>query len=107
MNTPTKKIFNIVTIIFSNNGCNTSIEFSLDDYMKLCDPKDKKEARKQVNSALEVLFNISIFYDYSKNKNRSKNYMEMRVLSTTKALRIVLCTFTLLRASPKCSPNVQ
>ena len=80
LNTPTKKILDIATIIFSNNGHDPSIRFSLDDYMMLCDLTDKKEARKQVNSALEVLFDISISYDDSKNKNKSRNYRDMRLV---------------------------
>ena len=80
LNTPTKKILDIATIIFSNNGHDPSIRFSLDDYMKLCGLTDKKEARKQVNAALEVLFDVSISYDDSKNKNKSRNYRDMRLV---------------------------
>lgn len=80
LNTPTKKILDIATIIFSNNGHNPSVRFSLDEYMTLCGLMDKKEARKQVNSALEVLFDISISYDDSKNKNKSRNYRDMRLI---------------------------
>lgn len=80
LNTPTKKILDIATIIFSNNGHDPSVRFSIDDYMMLCGLTDKKEARKQINSALEVLFDISISYDDSKNKNKSKNYRDMRLV---------------------------
>lgn len=80
LNTPTKKILDIATIMFSNNGHNPSIRFSLDDYMKLCGLTDKKEARKQVNSALEVLFDVIISYDDSKNKKKSHNYRDMRLV---------------------------
>ena len=48
--------------------------------MTLCGLTDKKEARKQVNAALEVLFDVSISYDDSKNKNKSRNYRDMRLV---------------------------
>lgn len=80
INTPAKKVLDIASIIFTNNGHNPSIRFSLDEYMTLCGLSDKKEARKQVNAALEVLFDMSISYDDSKNKNKGRNYLDMRII---------------------------
>lgn len=80
LSTPLKKVLDIAIVIFTNNGHNPSITFSLEEYMTHCGLTDKKEARRQVNSALEVLYDISISYDDSKNKNRSKNYRDMRLV---------------------------
>lgn len=62
--------------------------------MKLCGLTDKKEARKQVNAALEVLFDVSISYDDSKNKNKSRNYRDMRLVDDkgiSHVLSICIC----------------
>lgn len=80
ISTPTKKLLDIATIIFAHNGHKSHITFSLEQYMKLCGLKDEKEARRQVNTALEVLYDISISYDDSKNKTRSRNYSDMRII---------------------------
>lgn len=79
LNTPVKKLLDITTALFAETH-SAVVKFSLDDYMKLCGLKDKKEARKQVNAALEVLYDISISYDDSKNKDRSRNYRDMRLV---------------------------
>ena len=80
ISTPTKKVLDIATMVFEHNGHNPSIRFSLDEYIELCGLSDKKRAREQVNTALKVLFDISISYDDSKNKNRSRNYRDMRMV---------------------------
>lgn len=79
LNTPVKKLLDISTALFAETH-SPVVKFSLDDYMKLCGLKDKKESRKQVNAALDVLYDISISYDDSKNKNRSRNYRDMRLV---------------------------
>lgn len=80
INTSAKKLLDIASILFTRNEHNPSVEFPLDDFMKLCGLSDKKEARKQVNTALEMLFDMCISYDDSKNKSKSKNYMDMRII---------------------------
>lgn len=80
LKTTMKKVLDIASIVFSRNGHNPSIRFSLDEYMELCGLTDEKEARRQVNTALEVLFDLSISYDDSKNKNRSRNYRDIRLV---------------------------
>ena len=79
LNTPVKKLLDIATALFRETH-SAVVKFSLDDYMSVCGLKDKKEARKQVNSALDVLYDISISYDDSKNKDRSRNYRDMRLV---------------------------
>lgn len=80
ISTPAKKVLDIATLIFTNNGHNPSIRFALDEYMSLCGLSDEKEARKQVNSALEALFDMRISYNDSKKKNKSRNYLDMRII---------------------------
>ena len=80
ISTPAKKVLDIATLIFTNNGHNPSIKFSLDEYMTLCGLSDKKRAREQVNAALEVLFDMRISYDDSKKGNKRTNYLDMRII---------------------------
>ena len=78
-NIHTKKMLDIATLAFSQNGHNPVIRLSIKKYMELCGLRDEKETRKQVNAALEALYDISLSYDDSKNKNKSRNYGDMRI----------------------------
>ncbi len=79
-NIATKRLMDMVTLEYTSNGNNPVIRIPLDTYMEKCGLHDKKKARKQVNDALELLYATSISYDDSAKKNKSKNYMDMRIL---------------------------
>ena len=79
-NIATKRLMDMVTLEYTSNGNNPLIRIPLDTYMEKCGLHDKKKARKQVNDALELLYATSISYDDSAKKNKSKNYMDMRIL---------------------------
>ena len=76
----TKRLMDMTMIEFTSNGNNPSIRIPLDVYTEQCGLRDKKEARKQVNYALDVLFATTISYDDSSKKNKSKNYRDMRII---------------------------
>ena len=76
----TKRLMDMTMIEFTSNGNNPSIRIPLDVYTEQCGLRDKKEARKQVNYALDVLFATAISYDDSAKKNKSKNYRDMRII---------------------------
>lgn len=80
ISTTAKKLLDIACIIFTQNGHKSLIAVPLDEYMELCGLSDKKEARRQVNAALALLFDMSLSYDDSKNGRKSRNYMDMRII---------------------------
>ena len=79
-NIATKRLMDMVTLEYTSNGNNPLIKIPLVTYMEKCGLHDKKKARKQVNDALDLLYATSISYDDSARKNRSKNYMDMRII---------------------------
>ena len=79
-NIATKRLMDMITLEYTSNGNNPFIKIPLDVYMEKCGLKDKKKARKQVNEALDLLFATAISYDDSARKNKSKNYMDMRII---------------------------
>lgn len=79
-NIATKRLMDMITLEFTSNGNNPFIRIPLDVYMEKCGLRDKKKARKQVNEALDLLFATAISYDDSARKNKSKNYMDMRII---------------------------
>ena len=79
-NIATKRLMDMVTLEYTSNGNNPLIKIPLETYMEKCGLHDKKKARKQVNDALDLLYATSISYDDSAKKNKSKNYMDMRIL---------------------------
>ena len=79
-NIATKRLMDMVTLEFTSNGNNPFIKIPLNIYMEKCGLRDKKKARKQVNEALDLLFATAISYDDSTKKNKSKNYMDMRII---------------------------
>ena len=79
LNIHAKKMLDIATLIFAHNGHEPDIKISLEEYMSLCGITNIQKARIQVNAALEALFDFRIGYDDSKKKNRSRNYLDMRI----------------------------
>ena len=79
-NIATKRLMDMVTLEYTSNGNNPLIKIPLETYMDKCGLHDKKKARKQVNDALDLLYSTSISYDDSARKNKSKNYMDMRII---------------------------
>lgn len=59
--TSTNQLFDVLMVVLSETGAKSPVvNISLDDYMKLRGLTDKKEARKQVEKDLNVLFNARI-----------------------------------------------
>ena len=79
LNTPMKKMLDLSTAI-SRELHSPRVEIPLKDFMKITGVKDEKEARKQVNHSLDVLADIMLSFDDSKNKNRSSSYRDLRVI---------------------------
>lgn len=71
------KLLDVIIIWFNQNNNSLEVKFQLDEYMKLCGLVDKKEARRQINSDLEILNAISIGY-----KSKSVNCSDMRIIES-------------------------
>lgn len=74
--------------------------------MQLCGLSDKKEAHRQVNTTLDVLFNIFISYDDSNGReHRNSYYMARKIqehiyMNAGKTNERTISVRTLLKAAP-------
>ena len=102
LNVPTKKVLDILTIKLTSNfpyGENVTtgsidnhrnVEITLDEYMRACNLKNKKEAKKQLNESIQSLFDVAIEWDEEKwtipkgKKKRIKQtiHWKARILDT-------------------------
>ena len=79
LSTPVKKVFDIAVLSFTHTH-DRLVKFTVEDYMRLCGINDEQKARKQIDNALELLFDMTLSYDDSAQKNKRRNYMDMRVI---------------------------
>ena len=80
LKTSTFKLLDAIVLGFTSNGNDPDVCFSLKEYMEYCGLSDIKEARRQVNADLEILYAMSISCDDSAKKDKSRNYMDMRII---------------------------
>lgn len=87
-------LLDIIIYKLTKSGANTPvINITLDEFMKLRGLTNKKEARKQVNTDLETLFNCRVsFVDTTTGKY--KNYIDLHVLDS-KGIKNSVITVTL------------
>ena len=56
------KLLDVMILWFNQNNNVPDVKFQLEEYMRLCGLVDPKEARRQINSDLEILSAISLGY---------------------------------------------
>ena len=69
------KLLDVIILRFNQNNNVSDVQFQLEEYMRLCGLVDPKEARKQINSDLEILSAISLGY-----KGKSVTCSDMRLI---------------------------
>lgn len=69
------KLLDIIILQFNQNNNISDVQFQLDEYMRLCGLVDFKEAKRQINSDLEILSAISLSY-----KSKSVTYSDIRLI---------------------------
>lgn len=69
------KLLDVIILSFNRNNNVSDVKFQLEEYMRLCGLVDHKEARRQINSDLEILSAISLGY-----KCKSVTCSEMRLI---------------------------
>ena len=69
------KLLDVIILRFNQNNNVSEVKFQLDEYMRLCGLADPKEARRQINSDLEILNAISLGY-----KSKSVSCSDMRLI---------------------------
>ena len=75
LNVPTHKVLDALTLKLTSNfphgkeataesiDAHRAVEISVDEYMELCQLKDRKEARKQLREAAQALFDVALEWD--------------------------------------------
>ena len=71
------KLLDVIILWFNQNNNVTDVQFQLEEYMRLCGLVDPKEARRQINSDLEILSAISLGY-----KGKSVTCSDMRLIES-------------------------
>lgn len=91
LKTSTYKLLDALTVVFTENGAkSTIVALPLDEYMYKCGLKDKKEARKQVNEDLEILFNLKL--SFKGRSKRGQDFVDIRICDT-KGIKNGIITF--------------
>lgn len=71
------KLLDVIILSFNQNNNVADVKFQLEEYMRLCGLVDQKEARRQINSDLEILSAISLGY-----KGKSVMCSDMRLIES-------------------------
>lgn len=80
LKTSTQQLLDLLVMKLTESGCKSlEVAIPLDEYMQERGLKDKKEARKQVNEDLEVLFNAKQSYQDRKGR-KGGSYLDMRLI---------------------------
>lgn len=91
LKTSTYKLLDALTVVFTESGGkSTTVTLSLDEYMKKCGLKDKKEARKQVTADLEALFNMRL--SFTGRKKTDQDFLDLRICDA-KGIKNGIITF--------------
>lgn len=105
LNVPTHKVMDALTLKLTSNfphgkeataesiDAHRAVELSVDEYMELCQLKDRKEARKQLSEATQALYDVSLEWDEVRyyvpegKKKRVKDtfHWKTRIIDTTGA----------------------
>ena len=71
------KLLDVIILWFNQNNNVSDVQFQLEEYMRLCGLVDQKEARRQINSDLEILSAISLGY-----KGKGVTCSDMRLIES-------------------------
>ena len=71
------KLLDVIILRFNQNNNVSDVQFQLEEYMRLCGLVDPKEARRQINSDLEILTAISLGY-----KGKGVTCSDMRLIES-------------------------
>ena len=105
LNVPTHKVLDALTIKLTSNfphgkeataeniDRHRAVEISVDEYMELCQLKDRKEARKQLREAALALFDVALEWDElryyvpegKKKRVKETYHWKARIIDTTGA----------------------
>ena len=94
LKTSAQQLLDIITIHLTESGAKSpSVEFTLDEYMQRRGLKDRKAAREQVKSDLQVLRGISIQWEEKRGK-KTEMYGFMNIADSGELKRNGVITFT-------------
>ncbi len=105
LNVPTHKVLDALTLKLTGNfphgkeataesiDAHRAVELSVDEYMELCQLKDRKEARKQLREAAQALFDVALEWDEvryyvpegKKKRTKETYHWKARIIDTTGA----------------------
>ena len=95
LKTSTYKLLDALTVAFTESGAKSpTVTISLDEYMRKCGLKDKKEARKQAKADLETLRVAAVSFTENVKKGEPKGYYKMNISGGAGISRSGIITFT-------------
>lgn len=94
LKTTTHRLADALMIKFTETGSKEQVvTLSLDEYMKLCELKNKTEMRKQVNSDLKTLLSMRV--SFQKSSNREQSMQDIKLCKDAKIKNnIIFFTFS-------------
>lgn len=95
LNTSTYRLLDAFTVALTESGCKSPVvSISLDEYMKKCELKDRKEARKQATKDLETLFDARISYKEKDTSGKPGGFADIRICDAKGINRSGVITFS-------------
>lgn len=83
LKTSTHQLLDALTVKLTETGAKSPIiTLSLEEYMEKRKIKDKKEARKQVEADLDILFNAKISFKEKRKKGKEPNFHDIRIIDS-------------------------
>lgn len=83
LKTSTYQLLDALIVKFTETGAKSPIvALSLEEYMEKRKIKNKKEARKQVEADLEILFKIKISYKEKRKKGKAPDFHDIRIIDS-------------------------
>jgi len=91
----TQKLYNLILSAFNQNGNNPQIIISIDYIMKLCVLRDKKETRKNIAEALDIMKLAEFSLIGEKKKNTQDDFFDITILGSKGIVNgNVVCSLT-------------